>query len=155
MDNYISKPVSLSELKAKLEQWRSNRFELKDSEYQASQVTKEEGLKDQNSTSQSMNDADSMKPEWDPQTLVRMVGDKEAVHQRLLVKYLRSAEKCISTISVALMEAGMPKVRSAAHDFKSISPMQLGDLCQSLSLACKDGDGEVCKVTAAQVTENN
>jgi PAS domain S-box-containing protein len=134
MDDYLAKPLRLSELGVKLAKWLpQKKVEIAPeptSEAQSSKVATAIPVA-----------ADAV---WDATTLTRMVGDYPAMHRRLLDKFIVSSEEHVAAILASAAAADMETVVAVAHKMKSaartVGAMQLGTLCQELEASGKKGD---------------
>jgi CheY-like chemotaxis protein/HPt (histidine-containing phosphotransfer) domain-containing protein len=91
-------------------------------------------------------------PIWDPASLTALVGDNPAMHQRLLDKFLRSAQQQVTDILAACAVDDAPAVQAVAHPLKSaartVGALALGELCQALEAAGRAGDTAQCRQLA-------
>jgi CheY-like chemotaxis protein/HPt (histidine-containing phosphotransfer) domain-containing protein len=121
MDDYLSKPLRMQELRDKLEQWLPLNLV-----------------------------ADNTFPVWNPATLTALVGDNPAMHQRLLGKFLINAQKQVDEIMLAATAQDTKAMAEVAHALKSaarsMGALALGELCQHLEAAGRAGDGPNCQV---------
>ena len=83
-------------------------------------------------------------PVFDPGTLMRMMGDKPAIHRHLLEKFLVTAQTQAERLYATLAEGDAATVGQIAHGLKAnaraVGALQLGDLCEKLEQAGKAGD---------------
>jgi signal transduction histidine kinase/CheY-like chemotaxis protein len=117
MDDYLTKPLRLSELGAMLIKWLPR-------------------------TPQSS----AQLPIWDSLALSRMVGDNPTMHRRLLDRFLTATAAQmleLDDLHAAQDLKGLGalghKLKSAAH---TVGAMQLGGLCQTLESLAREGQGE-------------
>ena len=145
MDGYLAKPVPLSQLREQLIHWlpaaANPRPASRTAEMPASAEATEE-----------TEDAGEL-PVFDPGILIQMVGDKSAIHRRLLEKFQVTAQAQAERLHAAVAEGDAAAVSQIAHSLKSnaraIGALQLGDLCEKLEQAGKAGD-----LTALQVQQD-
>ena len=121
MDDYLSKPVSLADLKAKLEQWLPA--------VAASRPT--------------VPPAETMPP-LDVSALKALIGDNESAIREVLQEFAEHSASIVAELRAAC-RAGQPAVaRAAAHKLKSsaraIGALVLGELCADLERAGEAAD---------------
>ncbi len=143
MDGYLSKPLRLKELAAMLEHWLpKDAPPLKqDGGYVASSLIAEE------------------LPEpyviFDAATLTRMLGDKPAMHRRILEKFVPSASKLAAGIVTAMSSEQTGMAADLAHQLKSaarmVGALQLGNLCEELEEAGHAKNYEACRTLVNRV----
>ena len=102
-----------------------------------------------------MDKTDLMKlPVWDASMLGRMVGDNQAMQQRLIEKFLTNARTQVVSIQAAVADDIVASGK-VAHALKSaartVGAMQLGELCQELENAAKSNNAEECRRLAARL----
>ena len=135
MDDYLSKPLRMSELAPMLERWLPQPA-------MASQAPQP--------PAPPVVNADF--PVWNPSTLSEMVGDNPAIHKRLLEKFLVNTEKQVTEITTAAAASDTAAVASVAHALKSaarsVGALRLGELCQSLEAAGRAADAQQCSALA-------
>lgn len=136
MDDYLTKPLRLEELNAKLNKWLPMQA-----------VESAKGIEP------ATPDLGEL-PEWDEHALTRLVGDNPPMHQRLLQKFLNSAEERITALQAA---DGEPVVMGhVAHALKSaartVGAMRLGELCQQMELAAQAGDTLACRALSDEIS---
>lgn len=78
-------------------------------------------------------------PDWDPQAIVKLLGDNQARNQRLLAKFLLTAEDTVAGMHKALDARDMTELTRLAHGLKSsarsVGAMALGEQCAALEVA--------------------
>ena len=135
MDDYLSKPLRLTELGPMLAKW----------------------LPLPAGASDAMADAvppapTSVSSVWDATVLPGMVGDNPAMHRRLLEKFLLSSAEQTGRINAAAAIEDTATAGSLAHALKSaartVGALQLGELCEALEMAGKAGDAPACTALA-------
>jgi len=151
MDDYLSKPLRLNELKSMLNKWlplgpdivQTRRNDV------IEELAIKHGVDDAESTAAIEEDPSA----WDATTLPRLMGDNPVMHQRLLGKFLISAQEQIAAIDSAVAITEINRVADVAHKLKSaartVGAIQLGELCQKIETAGRDGDSHIC-VTLVQ-----
>ncbi|MCP5124066.1 MAG: PAS domain S-box protein [Gammaproteobacteria bacterium] len=136
MDGYLAKPVPLSELREQLTHWLSAVADPRPASPMAETPALVEATGDTENASEP--------PVFDPGALTQMVGDKPAIHRRLLEKFQVTAQAQTERLRAALTEGDAAAVGQIAHGLKSnaraIGALQLGDLCEKLEQAGKAGD---------------
>ena len=85
---------------------------------------------------------------WNCNTLSDLVGDNRDMHQRLLEKFLASAEKRVSAIGDAVDAGSINDIVAHAHTLKSaarsVGALALGELCQQIEITGNAGDCPDC-----------
>lgn len=124
MDDYLSKPVQLAELKAMLKKWQPVVFSLPFSTPAA--------LLDQQTLA------------VDVRVLATLVGDDATIIREFLNDFHISARQISQELSAACRAGDAPAVAALAHQLKSaarsVGALALGELCASLEMAGKAGD---------------
>ncbi|MDD3519304.1 MAG: ATP-binding protein, partial [Chromatiales bacterium] len=124
MDEYLTKPVTLPNLKAALEKWMPP-------DNGASTMVEE----------QPVNHA---KPVLDVSILKGLVGDDMGVVTEFLADFLKSARRHVKDLRAAEAAGDVPQLTSIAHKLKSssrsVGALMFGDLCAGLESAGKSGD---------------
>jgi HPt (histidine-containing phosphotransfer) domain-containing protein len=94
-------------------------------------------------------------PAWDQQALGRMVGSNLAAQQRLLHKFLSTAEQTVQEISQAAAAQNWSDAAALGHKLKSsarsVGAMQLGALCEVLEQDGKLAQASRCAQLAGRV----
>ena len=146
MDDYLSKPLRMNELRDKLDKWLSASASESEPEPVLAPVRPElvQG-------GGRIEDAvvDNLFPIWNPATLTELVGDNPAMHRRLLEKFLTNAEKQVAAIIAAAESDDCTALADVAHPLKSsarsVGALRLGELCQRLETAGRAGDVSTCR----------
>ena len=135
MDDYLSKPLRLSELAPMLQKW----LPLAPQSLQALMV--ETGAQAQ---------AVGLLPVFDAGTLVYMLGDNPVLQRSLLNKFLINSEKQGATMAVAVEACDFGAAADVAHALKSaartVGALYLGALCEEIETAGVSADGPVCRL---------
>lgn len=126
MDEYLTKPVKLSALRAVLEKW----------------------LAPESAASAPDQPADTSTPgpgaALDVSVLEGLVGDDQETVHEFLADYSLSAEKLALDMRAALAEGDAQHIRTIAHKLKSssrsVGALALGDACAELENACSIGN---------------
>lgn len=130
MDDYLSKPVDLTQLELTLKKWIKISPNPDDS--------KEEAIMPDD-TRQPENDSPI-----DPEALTRMVGDNRDMHRQLLLKFVETTPVIIQQIHTASSEKRADIVGDLGHKLKSsaraIGANELADVCQALEQAGKENN---------------
>ena len=78
-------------------------------------------------------------PDWDPQTIVRLLGNNQARNQRLLAKFLLTADDTLVRMQEVLDAGDLIELTRLAHGLKSaarsVGAMALGEQCEALEMA--------------------
>lgn len=135
MDAYLSKPIELERLKFVLDQWLTS-----------SASSERAVAKDINVAMPKAEDSDL--PVFDSEVLTKLLGDKPAIHRRLLEKFLNDTQGHVSQLLQACDTQNAVLVHQAAHSLKSVSrsmgAMRLGILFEQLEHAGRAGNGKQC-----------
>lgn len=117
MDDYLTKPLRLSELGAMLTKWLPRN-----------------------------NSAQAAPPQWDSQALSRMVGDDPTMHRRLLDRFVTTTSAQMGELEVLRGAQDLKGLAAVGHRLKSsahtVGAMQLGALCQDLETQARQGKVE-------------
>jgi CheY-like chemotaxis protein/HPt (histidine-containing phosphotransfer) domain-containing protein len=117
MDDYLTKPLRLSELGAMLAKWLPR-----------------------NSAPHAPP------PQWDSQALSRMVGDDPTMHRRLLDRFVTTTSAQMGELEVLRAAHDLKGLAAVGHRLKSsshtVGAMQLGALCQDLETLARQGKAE-------------
>jgi CheY-like chemotaxis protein len=138
MDDYLCKPLRLTELGPLLTKW----LPLPERVDEAPSCT--------TAASEPVQAC-----AWDSTTLGQLVGDNPKLHRRLLEKFLLHAQAQVSQLG-RLAEAGdSVRAGDVAHTLKSaartVGAQFLGELCQALETAGRGGDLTGCRLLAPEV----
>ena len=127
MDDYLTKPVPIEQLRAALEKWMPRQ--------QASPLPATPGIE---------ADASRADDVVDVAVLKALVGDDEEVVRELLSDYLVSARRLAVELRAACSAGDSRQVGAIAHKLKSssrsVGALALGELCAELESAGKAGD---------------
>jgi CheY-like chemotaxis protein/HPt (histidine-containing phosphotransfer) domain-containing protein len=141
MDDLLSKPFRLEQLRSLLEKWLPLVQET---------TTAEADSAHSESAAKANVHVAAQFPVWDAEVLPRMLGDKPALHRQLLDKYLIDAQERVTTILDAAQEGDMLKISRTAHALKSLARvvgvMQLGEVSQELEALGKAPDAQGCQL---------
>ncbi|MBI5430824.1 MAG: PAS domain S-box protein [Nitrosomonadales bacterium] len=129
MDDYLSKPVQLANLKAMLEKWLP--------------VTGEAG---ERQTAGARRGAPLLPIPVDVNVLKALVGNDEAVIRDFLRDFRNSAARVTIELRSACAQGNAAAAGAAAHKLKSssrsVGALTLGELCAAMEQAGKAGDGK-------------
>jgi PAS domain S-box-containing protein len=136
MDDYLSKPLRLTELGPMLSKWMP------------SAAPAEQPV--------AASDAPSPVPPgfaiWNPNTLRDLVGDNPAMHKRLLEKFLHNTQQQVTTIDAAMAAGDTQQAAGVAHTLKSaarsVGALALGEQCQAIETAGNANDAKACAASA-------
>ncbi len=133
MDSYLSKPIDLARLQTVIDEWRpSSALETSFTVVPEPSPTVE--------TTES--------PVFNPEVLVKMVGNQPSVHHRLLKKFIINSQERTDQLLQAIEKQDTKAVRETAHALKSaartVGAMRLGELCEKLEHAGTSGDCKTC-----------
>ena len=131
MNDCLSKPVNIDELKARLDQW------LPDAQQQG-----EENSADQNERHGS--DQAEATPAIDTELLKRYVGPDPEKHRRFFKLFLNTAPETIAMVVQAHRDRNSVGIEDACHKLKSsaraIGALTLANLCQKVEDASRKND---------------
>ncbi len=144
MDDYLSKPLRLSEIAPMLAKWMPRTTEIG----AATLVPAME-------SASALPERPPSLPIWDAHALSELVGDDPVMHKRLYEKFLLNANKQVAAIGVALAGARYDVAADVAHVLKSaarsVGALELGELCEQLETSGCDDDGAACAQWAADL----
>ena len=139
MDDYLSKPLRLSELASMLDKWLPRTTALSASP--VGQVIAAE-------SASALPEAPHSWSIWQAHTLGDLVGDDPVMQRRLYEKFLLNAKHQVATMGVALASAQLGAAAEIAHALKSaarsVGALALGELCERLETSGCEGDGAAC-----------
>ena len=142
IDDYLSKPAPLSELRAMLEKWLSIRATTNNDVSPINEVITPEQPE---------------LPDWDPQALNQIVGADPLLHQRFRSRFMETAHPQLETLRAAMASHDIKTLGFTAHALKSsaraIGALRLGECCQRLESASKAGDESACKLLLPELLE--
>ncbi len=148
MDDYLSKPVQLVNLKAMLEKWlpAASAEPMPDvGRVSPPGVTRHE-VGDAGLTVGARRAVPLLSVAVDVNVLKALVGDDEATIHDLLNDFRVSADKIAAELRTACAAGNTAVVAGAAHKLKSaarsVGALALGELCADMEQAGKDGDTE-------------
>ncbi|MDX8400457.1 MAG: response regulator, partial [Gallionellaceae bacterium] len=158
MDDYLSKPLRLNELKSMLNKWLPLGAETV--QIRRNDVVEELAIKyveDAESTAAIEEVQSDCLVTWDATTLPRLMGDNPVMHERLLGKFLISAQAQIAAMDSAAANTEINRVADVAHKLKSaartVGAIQLGELCQQIETTGRDGDSHICVTLVGTLNE--
>ena len=172
MDGYLSKPLRMNELRSKLDKWLPLDDDLatdsindeskviekvidQSKQSEQSKQSKQSEQSEQSEQNVSLNDA-TIFVVWNPNTLPDLLGDKPAMHRRMLDKFLFNAEKQVTEILAASITGNTTTIGEVAHTLKSaansVGALALGELCQHIEAAGVAGDTSQCTVLVEELT---
>jgi len=146
MDNYLSKPVQLEDLRLVLEQYLSVNKSATEAE---------------SATSTATNEAETNMVPVNVHVLEELVGNDPAMIQEMLLDFRASAEKIAIELHTAYQAAQFTTAGALAHKLKSssrsVGALALGELCAAMEQAGKNNDAAELAVLLpkfdAQMTE--
>lgn len=142
MDAYLSKPIELERLKFALDQWLTL------------SAASERPIAKAVTASKPVAEVIEL-PVFDPVVLTKLLGDKPAIHRRLLEKFLKDTREQAVQLLQACEARNTEIVHQTAHSLKSVSrsmgTMRLGELCEQLEHAGKAGNGDQCLSLSQQL----
>ena len=134
MDDYLSKPLRMAELRTMLHKWLPLHAHDPHALLAAS-GPREPGLV------------------WNAATLGEMVGDDAALQKDLLDRFVRNTVTQIAALRQALAGAELQEAADLAHSLKSsarmVGALVLGNLCEEIETAGLAADADLCATLAA------
>jgi PAS domain S-box-containing protein len=136
MDDYMSKPVAMKELRDKLRKWMPHAQAAK------AHVKKDDRPDETSNTVSSTKDKGDAA--IDESALKAMFGDDEEMFKEILNDFIEPSQKIIEEVKTGWEERSAEAVKQAAHKLKSsarsVGANALADLCQALETAGKEDD---------------
>ncbi len=146
MDDYLSKPLRLSQLELMINKWLPSQKFSKESDIQPSVIKPEAGI-----VLENLPVAIELPKQiavWDDKMLPNLVGNKPDMVIKMLNKFLRHANEQVNDIVAAAASGNLEALTDTAHKLKSaartVGAMQLGQLCQEMEDVGYAGDVNVC-----------
>lgn len=129
MDDYLSKPVQLEQLKSVLEKWLSVAEQANPQEENAAQSA-----------------AGNRRIAVDISVLKALIGDDQNVISEFLQDFRRDARKIAVRLQVAAVGSQFDEIKFAAHKLKSsarsVGALALGEWCARIETAAKESDAK-------------
>jgi CheY-like chemotaxis protein len=148
MDDYLSKPLRLTELGPMLVKWMPHAITPWLNAEQLPASPDQPGLEAEGPGAVQ----DDALPVWNPDTLTELVGDNPAMHRRLLEKFLLNAELQVTQITATAASSDTTTLAGVAHTLKSaarsVGALALGEVCQKLESAGNAADAAACSALA-------
>lgn len=140
MDDYMSKPIDMKELREKLHKWmpQLNETVVKVADVDCSETALEkvDGPIDKNA-------------------LQAMFGDDEDLYKEILHDFISPSKSIIGEINTGLEQRSTEAVKQAAHKLKSsaasIGAIKLAELCNTLEQAGKTDDWDIIEAGAPKL----
>jgi PAS domain S-box-containing protein len=140
MDDYLSKPLRLNELRSMMQKWLPS-----SNEAQASPKTAEP-KSDQSASEQTTVitalESSTQFPIWSQGALAELIGNNLSLQKRLLSKFIAKGDDEVKAIATAIENQDHEKVKMLAHTMKSASrsvgAMALGEACQKMEAAGRE-----------------
>ena len=99
-----------------------------------------------------VNGEPSGHPVWDATALVKLVGNNQAMQQRLLTKFLLTAGETLACLEAARTADDLAELTRLAHSLKSaarsVGALALGEHCWAVESAGRAGDLAACQALA-------
>ncbi len=149
MDDYLSKPLRMTELGPMLAKW----LPLKASSDEATATVASTVAENEN---KSQPPDVPLLPLWDANALTELVGENPEMHQRLLTKFLQNTKAQITVIQDAAQAGNLQSLADETHALKSaartVGAFALGVLCQNIETAATDRDTAVSIALTADMS---
>ncbi len=140
MDDYLSKPVQLVNLKAKLEKWLPMATE-------STPITVQDRVTQKNSIRPETDVTISATLAVDVSVLKALIGGDEAILHEFLHDFCLSAEKIAAELRTVCTAGQAVAASELAHKLKSsarsVGALALGELCAEMEKVGKSGDNEM------------
>jgi len=138
MDDYLTKPAPLSELKAILDKWIKP----------AAPTDGQTALPKAGIVHDNPRPAEGQ-PDWDANVLPRYIGRNPVQQRKFLQIYLNNLENQQPMVKAAVLSGDAIAIGKIAHKLKSssrsVGALRVGDLCQELEIAGKMADIAACQ----------
>ena len=137
MNDCLSKPVNIDELKAKLDQWLPREAQAADapSEYKTGHA------RPAHAEAEAISNQATLLPAINTELLIRYVGPDPDKHRRFFKLFLNTAPETIAFIHQAYEDRNCSGIEDACHKLKSsaraIGADRLSNLCQKVESASK------------------
>ncbi len=135
MDDYLSKPLRLEELRQVLQKWLP--------------------IKETHPELIELQSADTPPMVWDLTVLPRLVGNNPQVQRRVLDVFLQRSEELVTLLADSILAGEPARIADVAHQLKSpaysVGAMQLGLLCEQLESAGRAKDRQAIQKLAGQL----
>ena len=150
MDDYLAKPLRLDDLAAVLAKW----MHARDSAGDGSAGPPEQP----GNSSPHAEVLSSAEPViWDASVLPKLMGDNLGMVNRLLEKFLASAQDHADTVAKAAAYGDTGAIADTAHKLKSsartVGAIALSELCQAMETAGRADDSATCAALAGQLDQ--
>lgn len=137
MDDYLSKPLRLNELKAMMQKWLPKASE-NDIDHARTVIEVPVSSPELNEVKTAM-EASTQFPIWSLGALAELIGNNLNLQKRLLSKFIAKGDDEVAAIAAAIDSSDSAKVKMLAHTMKSASrsvgAMALGEACQKMETA--------------------
>ncbi|MDO8463777.1 MAG: Hpt domain-containing protein, partial [Gallionella sp.] len=154
MDDYLSKPVQLVNLKAMLEKWLPTVASDSIADGTASTTNVGRALPADEKPCRAEPDLQQLSTPVDVNVLKALVGDDEATIREFLHDFRLSAAKIAAELRAACAAGETAAAGAHAHKLKSsarsVGALALGELCAAMEKAGKGGDTAVLAVLLPQ-----
>jgi PAS domain S-box-containing protein len=147
MDDYLTKPTPLTELKVMLEKWlpyqETNSFADREADY----------LEPNNppvlEASEVIHSQQQDGHAWDGSVLATIIGNDPTMQRQVLAMFLVKSQEQQKTLQAALLAGDAAKIAATAHAFKSaaraVGALRVAEICQELEAAGKKAELVVCQ----------
>jgi CheY-like chemotaxis protein len=154
MDDYLSKPLRLTELGPMLAKWMPHAITPLSNAEALRPSPDQPGLE---AESPETVPHDAL-PVWNPDTLTELVGDNPAMHRRLLERFLLNAELQVTQITATAASNDTATLAGVAHTLKSaarsVGALAMGEMCQQLESAGHAADATTCSALALALAKD-
>ncbi|MDD4942109.1 CHASE domain-containing protein [Rhodoferax sp.] len=153
MDDYLSKPLRMQELAAKLAKWLPLALAKAPPDMAECAPEASQNAISNVAAEAVLASATGQFVIWNAKTLTELMGPNPALHKRLLARFLTNAAEQIAEIECACRAGDVYAAGQVAHKLKSaarsVGAMVLGELCQQIERAGQAGQAAVCATHVA------
>ena len=144
MDDYLSKPLRLSELRMMMQKWMPL-----DSVATSKTPVTALAVNEEQARVGALLEASREFPIWSAGALSELIGDNPNLQRRLLSKYVDKGDEEFAAIASAIEAGDHDRIKNLAHTMKSASrsvgAMALGELCQKVEHAAREARLDDCR----------
>ena len=140
MDDYLSKPLRLNELRLMMQKWLPNAHQSAFAALSFEAPPRQ--IKPEQDQVQTAIESSTQFPIWSQHALAELIGNNQNMQKRLLSKFIAKGDDEVAAIALAIDANQHDKVKLLAHTMKSASrsvgAMALGEACQKMEAAGRE-----------------